>query len=583
MFLRSDSGTPSAPTDEPRSAAAGGDYDFALRREAMAVLRHKTGVIVDSNAANRSALRTMLSAIGMTQVAQAGSAADAIRRVAERPADVILCDYQLEDGRDGQQLLEEMRTRQLIPLSTAFVVITRESRYHSVVSVAELAPDDYLLKPFSPQDLLDRLEAVLQKKHVFRHAHEHLENSRASQAVAACDLIGQHHSQYRLDALRLKAQTLMAMKRTDEAEALYRQILAYKAVPWAKMGLALASHESGKLDEAADLVVDIIAHHPTFLAAYDLAAKVDEGRGRLDDAQKHLQAAIHHSPHGVARQRTLGRVAAENGDVATAENAMATVISRSSGSSLCQIDDFTRLARLQIAAGRTAQAIDTAATLRRELNRDPAAAMTGHALAALAHSRLGNATEAEAAARRAMDSARDAGHDAQPQQLVDVAQALLVSGATEPGQALLRKAIARSEGDERFAAYMDKALGAFHETAGIAQSLHDDVRQRMIQANNEGVRLGNAGDLDAAIQLFREAVAQMPSMQMLANAAKAILAKMSRDGWDVELAAEARDYIGKGWKQSTADNRIKGAIAGYEQVMSKFGVRLHDLPWTEKQ
>jgi hypothetical protein len=104
----------------------------------------------------------------------------------------------------------------------------------------------------------------------------------------------------------------------------------------------------------------------------------------------------------------------------------------------------------------------------------------------------------------------------------------------------------------------------------------------MIQVNNEGVRLGNSGDLDAAIRLFREAVSQMPSLQMLANAAKAILAKMSRDGWDVDLAAEARDYIGKGWSQSAADNRIKGAIAGYEQVMSKFGVRLHDLPWTEK-
>ena len=75
MDPRSDNGMPSPPTDEPRPASAGGDYDFSLRREAMAVLRHKTGVIVDSNAANRSALRTMLSAIGAS-----ASASQAVTR-----------------------------------------------------------------------------------------------------------------------------------------------------------------------------------------------------------------------------------------------------------------------------------------------------------------------------------------------------------------------------------------------------------------------------------------------------------------------------------------------------------------------
>jgi DNA-binding response OmpR family regulator len=556
-------------------------FDSALRREAMAMLRHRVGIIVDSNAASRSALRAMLAAIGMVQVAQAASAADALRRVAEHPADIILCDYLLDDGRDGQQLLEEMRTRHLIPLSTAFVVITRESRYQSVVSVAELAPDDYLLKPFTPQELHDRLEAVLERKHVFRHAYAHIEASEAKQSIVACDAIITRHAHYRLDAMRLKAQTLMAMKRTDEAEVLYRQILEQKAVPWAKMGLALASRENGHLDEAADLVIDVIGHHPNYLAAYDLAANIEAERGRNFEAQKHLQVAVQRAPHGLARQRSLGRVAAENGDLAAAEAAMATVVSRSAGSSLCAVDDFAQLARLQIRAGRATQALETAAALRRELHDNAAASMTGHAMAALAYSHLGNLEAAAEAAQRAAASAEDAGHDAVPECLVDVAQALILSGATASGEALLRKAIARSDGDERFAAYMDKTLAGFKETSGISEALHSDVRQRMIQINNEGVRLGSAGDLDAAIRLFREAVLQMPSLQMLANAAKAILAKMNRDGWDADLASEARTYIEKGMRQSKFDARIQTAISGYEQVMAKFGIRSRDLPWKE--
>jgi hypothetical protein len=154
-----------------------------------------------------------------------------------------------------------------------------------------------------------------------------------------------------------------------------------------------------------------------------------------------------------------------------------------------------------------------------------------------------------------------------------------LSGATSSGEALLRKAIAQSEGDERFASYMDKVLGSFKETTGIAKALHSDVRQSMIQINNEGVRLGGTGDLDGAIRLFREAAMQMPSVQMLANAAKAMLAKMNRDGWDTDLAAEAVSFIEKGMRQAENDARIQTAIAGYERVMAKFGIKHRDLPW----
>ena len=557
-------------------------FDPVLRNEARAMLRHKAGVIVDSNPATRSALRAMLAAIGMSNVAQAGTAADALRRVADRPADIILCDYQLEDGRDGQQLLEEMRTRRLIPLSTAFIVITRESRYQSVVSVAELAPDDYLLKPFTPQELHDRLEAVLEKKHAFRHAHGHVEAGEGEEAIKACDTIANRHSLYRLDALRLKAQTLMALHRTSEAEALYRLILDHKAVPWAKMGLALAARENGKLDEAADLVIDVITNQPNYLAAYDLAASIDEERGKRAEAQQHLQAAVQRAPHGVARQRTLGRLATENGDLVAAEAAMTVVVTRTAGTGLCDVADYTHLARLQIRAGRPDEALLTASRLRRELHDNPAAHAGGHAVEALAHTTLGDVKRAAESAKKAAQSVAKVEHDVSTHAMVDAAQALILCGERDAGEAMLRKAIARSDGDQRFADYMAKTLGSFKETAGLADALHSDVRARMVRVNNEGVRLGNSGDLDGAIALFREAAAQLPSMQMLANATKAILAKMNRDGWDVDLAEECKGYIERGRKQSKNDERILTAISIYERVMVKFGVRSRDLPWKEE-
>ncbi len=106
------------PNESAHAGKAGrsGDFDFALRREALLMLKHKAGIIIDPNAASRSALRAMLGAIGMVQVVQVAGSVDALRRVKEHATDIILCDYMLEDGRDGQQLLEEMRSKHLIPL-----------------------------------------------------------------------------------------------------------------------------------------------------------------------------------------------------------------------------------------------------------------------------------------------------------------------------------------------------------------------------------------------------------------------------------------------------------------------------------
>jgi DNA-binding response OmpR family regulator len=60
----------------------------------------------------------------------------------------VLCDYNLGDGMDGQELLERRKTGTL-PLSTIWIMITGERKYERVVAAAEMAPDDYILKPFN--------------------------------------------------------------------------------------------------------------------------------------------------------------------------------------------------------------------------------------------------------------------------------------------------------------------------------------------------------------------------------------------------------------------------------------------------
>ena len=164
--------------------------------------------------------------------------------------DIILSDYLLDDGRDGQQLLEELRQQQLIPLGTVFMIITGERAYHNVVLVAELAPDDYLIKPFTADQLQARLLKACSRKNFFAPVYRKLDEGAYIGALNACDRLLANSSPFELDVLRLKGEILNALGRHDEAEVIYRDVLARKSVPWARMGLALSLRGTKSLDEA---------------------------------------------------------------------------------------------------------------------------------------------------------------------------------------------------------------------------------------------------------------------------------------------------------------------------------------------
>ena len=99
-------------------------------------LSKKRVLIVDRHPPARDSLRLMLGALGVTAVHGAGNSAEVIRQVKGNRFDIILSDFVLDDGRDGQQLLEELRHAHLIPLATVYMIITSERSYTNVVALA---------------------------------------------------------------------------------------------------------------------------------------------------------------------------------------------------------------------------------------------------------------------------------------------------------------------------------------------------------------------------------------------------------------------------------------------------------------
>ena len=108
-------------------------------------LHNKKVLIIDRNAPARESLRILFGNLGVTNIVGAGTAADVVRQVKATRFDIIISEFLIDDTRDGQQLLEELRVAKYIPLSTVYMIVTSERSYTNVMALAELAPDDYLL------------------------------------------------------------------------------------------------------------------------------------------------------------------------------------------------------------------------------------------------------------------------------------------------------------------------------------------------------------------------------------------------------------------------------------------------------
>jgi DNA-binding response OmpR family regulator/Tfp pilus assembly protein PilF len=541
-------------------------------------LTKKRVLIVDRHSPARDSMRLMLGAVGVTAVHGAGNSAEVIRQVKGNRFDIILSDFVLDDGRDGQQLLEELRHAHLIPLSTVYLIITSERSYTNVVALAELAPDDYLIKPFTSEQLQARLIKAIYKKHVLRKIYEQIECGALQEAIAAADRVIQQQPLYMYDALRFKGELLHTLGRTAEAEEVFRRVLEGRVVPWAKMGLAMSLRDRGALDEAEQLAEQVTQDAPNFLSAYDFLASVHEAKGKLQAAQQALQRAADASPHNTVRQRLVGDVATRNKDLLVAEKAYGKVIERNKGSSLRTVDDFANLSRVLVERGDVAASRKIATEMKREWRGDKQAELAALVTESLCLSHEGSPDKAQQLVSRALElqqeitseSAAKGKHVSQ-RLAVDLAHACYATGQAEAAGKIMRQVAAENHEDTHL---IDHITKVFQKTGQpeAGQALLDQVGREIVDLNNKGVLAARRGDFEGSVQLLIQAVEQVPNLQFLVNAAKAIYTLMDQKGWDPELAAKAQDYLQRAQRKDRKSQKVASARELYVSVAKKYGI-----------
>jgi DNA-binding response OmpR family regulator/Tfp pilus assembly protein PilF len=519
-------------------------------------------LVVESHDTMRNQLRGILAQSGITRMSAASSAAMAVRRLRETRFDIILCEYHLGEGQNGQHFLEDIRQHQLIPLSTIFIMVTGERSYERVMGAAELAPNDYLLKPFAADNLRERLERALTKREAFLPVYKLIEAGNTARAAAECEACEAKYAAYAVDFLRLRAQLLISLGRPEEALALYQQILARRSVPWAKLGLAKTHFMIGELEQARDELTELITQNAQFVDAYDWLAKTQEALGSIEDAHDALTRAASLSPHALQRQRRIGEMELDLGQNESAEKRLATVLRQSKYSDFRDPEDHVRLVKAQLGSGSPERARETLRDLERSMKGQAKADLCQAVCAAMVFAREGDSTQARAAAERAA-ALLAPGTNPSLQLKKEVTQVCLEQGL-ESEAAEVAMDIMRNSADERevdAVRGMLTRLGRAELGETLASRLRTDVRDTM----SEGAALARSGDHAGSVRHFMDAVQKMPGNALvLYNASLALLKYVEHSGWRDDYAEEARNLIERLHVQDPGNTKLGALYTYYE-------------------
>ncbi|MCR6651198.1 MAG: response regulator [Cellvibrionaceae bacterium] len=274
----------------------------------------------------RSTISAMLGKLGIHQVDTATNSAEILDKCQRRTYDVILCDYDLGSGRNGQQVLEELRFKSLIARRSLFILVSADATKDVVMAAYDCEPDDYLMKPINARMLEQRVIRLLSQRHAMSGVYDALDAEDLRRATAYLLDLSLKDSRHARVAQKMLGEIFIRAGELNKAEKLYTKALEVRPVEWVRLGLARVKHLKGEWVLAGDWLEKIVQENPLYLPAYDVLASNWDQIGASEQVQATVQRSVVISPKSILRQKRLAQVAERNGDLGTSLQALRTTV-----------------------------------------------------------------------------------------------------------------------------------------------------------------------------------------------------------------------------------------------------------------
>ena len=111
-------------------------------------------LVADDSATMRKIIMRSLNAVGVPSAVEASDGNEAVQTFIPGHFDLVLTDWNMP-GKSGLEVIKEIRAKDAqVPI----IMITTEAEKSRVMQAIEAGVSDYLVKPFTPDTLREKLE-----------------------------------------------------------------------------------------------------------------------------------------------------------------------------------------------------------------------------------------------------------------------------------------------------------------------------------------------------------------------------------------------------------------------------------------
>ncbi len=529
-------------------------------------LKNFSILIVDDFAEVRSMLRLMIINFGAADVHVAKSGEEAVALMHKKHFHIVLCDYNLGQAKDGQQVLEEARHKKLLLPTDLFIMITAEKSSYMVMGAIEYYPDDYLSKPFTRATLLHRLRKLVGAKQACSDILQAQARNELDLALRLCDQAIAEGSKHRQTIRKIKAELLLQTGNYTEARELYQAIVDERELHWAMTGLAQSHLLLGDDDSAEEILCQVIDGNTSYMQAYDWLAKLYVKKDAPEKAQEVLLEATAKSPKSLLRQRRLGELSLELKDYETSRRAFQCAVEHGTHSCYRTKGDYAGLSKAQLGCGREEEAIRTAKSISRKFPHDEHSEIYAQALVCNLLQRTESPPDTEQMLEAVLCSV-DEKDQAVPDELaLLLADTCLRAGRTDTAERYVRDMVRNNHNDSEL---LEEAKKIYAE-AGLAaqgEELVTAAQTEVVDLNNQGVQLAEAGRFEDSVDLFIKAAAAMPgNLIILLNAVQSLLLAAQHREPDERRLEMIKEYLQRAKKIDGNNPKYLALLASYRQL-----------------
>ena len=503
-------------------------------------------LVVDDFENFRLSMRQMLRSCGADKIELLPNAATAIQYCTYNHVDVVLCDYNLGDGKNGQHILEELRHKKLLKRSSLFLMVTAETSKEMVMGAREYQPDAYLTKPINRAMLEKRLSGLLAQRNALLPINREIDRENFPEAISLCLQALPAKPRYKTWLMKTLADLYYRVGDFSHALKIYDDVLSQRDLSWARLGRGKILVANQNYDDAVITLKELVSKHPDYMEAYDLLAEALEKQGRPTQAQQILEKAAEHSPNALLRHKHLAELAASNQDMATASDAWRQTVTLGTYSIHDSSEHYLALGQSlsDLSEGDTsdegsAQADEALTILRRMEKRfadQEDIKVRSRIVQSRVHAGQGRLNEAQKAIESVAEELGDPDL-MDPDAGLDYAKTLFRLGRDDEAKTLLTTLANRFHDNP---ALLQKIENLLDEPVGFRQKL------QARSLNRDGIRAFEAGKLDEAVATFSQALEVVPSHASLnLNLVQVLMKKYQQTPDDRDLLKRCDNYLNK--------------------------------------